>query len=72
MNPDQPPSERLPSAQRPTLADYAAEARGSAGLECHHCGCRDFRVVKTQRGAGVVVRRRECRHCGERVTTIEQ
>jgi len=43
------------------------------GLECRHCGCRDFRVVYTRRGwGGKLVRRRECRHCGKRMTTWER
>ena len=43
------------------------------GLVCEHCGCRHFRVVYTRpHRAGGVLRRRECRHCGRRLTTIEQ
>ena len=36
------------------------------GLECRGCGCKHFRVVYTRpcRG-GRLVRRRECRHCGQ-------
>jgi len=43
------------------------------GLECRSCGCKHFRVVYTRpyRG-GSVVRRRECRHCGRRITTRER
>ena len=43
------------------------------GLECRGCGCKHFRVVYTRpyRG-GSVVRRRECRYCGRRMTTVEK
>lgn len=42
------------------------------GLECPHCGCRHFHTVDV-RGTrmGRVRRRRECRHCGWRCTTLE-
>jgi len=56
---------------RPTMQDLAALNRPAAGLECPECGCRDFRVTKTRQGDGVIVRRRECRHCGHRITTFE-
>lgn len=42
------------------------------GLVCQSCGCRHFHVVYTRRGAGGrLIRRRECRHCGKRITTWE-
>jgi hypothetical protein len=43
------------------------------GLMCRHCGCKHFWVVYTRavRG-GRLMRRRECRHCGRRVTTWEK
>ena len=43
------------------------------GLECRACGCKHFRVIYTRayRG-GRLVRRRECRHCGRRMTTWER
>lgn len=42
------------------------------GLECRKCGCAHFRVLYTRRACGGrVLRRRECRHCGRRVTTYE-
>ncbi len=42
------------------------------GLRCRHCGCRHFYVIYTRpyRG-GQLVRRRECRACGNRITTRE-
>jgi transcriptional regulator NrdR family protein len=42
------------------------------GLACRHCGCRDLPVVYTRpKHGGRIMRRRECRHCGRRVTTWE-
>ena len=42
------------------------------GLECRRCGCAHFRVLYTRRAlGGRLLRRRECRHCGRRVTTYE-
>lgn len=42
------------------------------GIQCPACGCRHFFVIYTRRGAGEkLVRRRECRHCGRRITTWE-
>ena len=49
------------------------ETQDKRGLECRKCGCRHFYVVYTRRARnGQLVRRRECRHCGKRMTTIEQ
>ena len=46
--------------------------REPRGLECPRCGCGHFYVIYTrQAGRGRIVRRRECRHCGRRVTTRE-
>lgn len=43
------------------------------GLRCRNCGCQHFRVVYTRPAHGSkVVRRRQCRHCGSRVTTWER
>ena len=43
------------------------------GLECRRCGCRHFYVIYTRRSlGGKLTRRRECRNCGERMTTVEQ
>lgn len=44
-----------------------------AGLVCRRCGCRDFRVVKTRKlRPNWITRRRQCRHCGRRITTQER
>ncbi len=49
------------------------KAADQKGLVCHHCGCRHFRVIYTRRGTGgKLVRRRECRYCGRRMTTWEK
>lgn len=47
--------------------------RRQLGIACPRCGCRDLRVIYTrhQRG-GRIRRRRECRHCGRRITTDEK
>jgi transcriptional regulator NrdR family protein len=43
------------------------------GLKCRNCGCRHFRVVYTRASwGGKVIRRRECRHCGSRITTWQR
>lgn len=42
------------------------------GIECSRCGCGHFEVVYTRAASGGrIIRRRECRHCGRRVTTQE-
>ena len=42
------------------------------GLRCPKCGCGHFRVIYTRRAwGGRIVRRRECRNCGRRITTTE-
>lgn len=54
--------------------DPPAEAADEeVGLRCRNCGCRHFFVVYTKgvRG-GRILRRRECRHCGKRLTTYEK
>ena len=51
-------------------ADNKSEKRG---LECPRCGCQHFRVLYTRRAwGGRLLRRRECRYCGRRITTYEQ
>lgn len=42
------------------------------GIACRHCGCQHFHVVYTRpTWGGRIMRRRECRHCGKRLTTWE-
>ena len=43
------------------------------GLRCRKCSSQRFRVVYTRSAwGGRVVRRRECRKCGKRITTWER
>jgi hypothetical protein len=43
------------------------------GLTCRRCSSQELRVVYTRRRiGGVQVRQRECRRCGERITTWER
>ncbi len=42
------------------------------GLVCPNCGSRHFYVIYTRPRAGKIVRRKECRYCGRRVTTVER
>jgi len=54
---------------RDTTKPASAQARG---IECPRCGCRHFWVVYTRAAwGGRIMRRRECRHCGRRITTFE-
>lgn len=41
-------------------------------LACPACNCEHFFVVYVRRRAGMIVRRRECRHCGKRFMTYEK
>jgi transcriptional regulator NrdR family protein len=48
-------------------------AENKRGLECRWCGCKHFRVIYTRPAwGGRLVRRRECRNCGKRMTTWEK
>ena len=43
------------------------------GLACPECRCRHFFVVYVRRAKHQrVMRRRECRNCGRRITTYEK
>lgn len=43
------------------------------GIQCRRCGCRHFHVLYTRaKPGGTIQRRRECRHCGTRITTWER
>lgn len=42
------------------------------GIECPQCGCRYFYTTHTEPlRDGRIRRRKECRHCGRRVVTLE-
>ena len=49
-----------------------SEANTNRGLECPNCGCRHFYVVYTRPREKKIIRRKECRHCGRRMTTAEK
>ena len=52
--------------------DDPAEHPEPRGIECRRCGCRHFFVRYTRPTImGRILRRRECRNCGARVTTYE-
>jgi len=49
------------------------QTKEDRGIRCPKCGCGHWRVVYTRAARGHrLVRRRECRHCGRRITTTEQ
>ncbi|TWU12084.1 transcriptional regulator NrdR [Symmachiella macrocystis] len=53
--------------------DKVATSDRQRGLQCSACGHRRLRVVYTRAAkGGKLVRRRECRECGERISTWEQ
>jgi Zn ribbon nucleic-acid-binding protein len=62
---------------RPTLGELARETRdaerASGGMKCPKCDCRDTRVIKTRHNVDgtETSRRRVCRNCGHRLTTVE-
>jgi hypothetical protein len=58
-------------AERPACA--VTRTANRRGLECPRCGCRHFHVLYTRAAiGGRILRRRECRHCGRRLTTYEK
>ena len=64
-----------PSKPPKTLAEMAAETArvegGTRGIACPKCGCRHFEVIKTKPHDGEISRRKQCRNCKQRVTTME-
>ncbi len=56
---------------RPIKQGGAARETEATGLVCRACGCRHFRVIYLKRLPGALMRRRECRNCGKRITTRE-
>ena len=58
------------SETKPTDGQKPAEP---VGLVCAGCGCGHFNVIYTRPVyGGRIERRRECRHCGKRITTREK
>ena len=41
------------------------------GIACPKCGCKHHFVLYKRAKGNVVVRRKECRHCGSRLFTRE-
>lgn len=56
---------------RPTERQPQPPAAQPRGLVCPRCACADLRVLNTRYAPGRIVRYRQCRHCGRRVTTYE-
>ena len=55
------------------LSDLRNGSDGDKGLTCRKCGCKHFRVIYTREHyESSMRRRRECRHCGYRITTLEK
>lgn len=52
------------------MSDQAADK--PRGICCPKCGCGHFVLVKITHRKTHIQRRRECRHCGHRVTTSER
>ena len=70
LSPGSPGSSGASGVAAPAAPGSTAEKRG---LVCRQCGCQHFRVVYLKRlPNGVLMRRRECRYCGRRVSTREQ
>ena len=55
-----------------TMERKQAGQQNPPGLLCRKCGCGHFRMLETRKALGRIVRRRECRHCGGRLTTVER
>jgi hypothetical protein len=56
----------------PEQSSHATDVAANTGLRCRRCGHDQFRVRYTRRKPGAVMRRRECRKCGARITTKER
>ena len=48
------------------------QGRDDRGLVCRKCGCRHFYTIYTRAKPGCILRLKECRHCGHRMTTRER
>ena len=67
------PSAATPAAGAARPACSLTGTASRRGLECPGCGCRHFHVLYTRAAiGGRILRRRECRHCGRRLTTYEK
>lgn len=64
-----------PTRPLKTLAEMAAETAQSertAGIVCPVCGCRQWATTNTRPTRDLVLRYKKCRHCGNRIKTIER
>jgi Zn ribbon nucleic-acid-binding protein len=62
--------------ERKTLREMISETQKQdmgSGMKCPNCHCRDTRVIKTRHNVDgtETSRRRVCRNCGHRLTTVE-
>lgn len=57
---------------QPDVEGGEADKPPDRGLRCSQCGCGHFEVVYTRQRKNAIIRRRECRHCGRRITTKEK
>ena len=67
------PRDAARRTDRPAVTARDPRQTDRKSLVCHACGCGHFRVIYTRpTWGGRIMRRRECRHCGKRVTTWER
>jgi hypothetical protein len=68
------PAAEAPPPAPPPAADAVdgGQEPEPKGLECPRCGCQHFHVLYIRRSWKALTRRRECRHCGKRITTRER
>lgn len=67
-----PEPEIIADPPAPDLSPPEPAESPTLGIMCPKCECRHFEVIYTTRKTHSIVRRRECRHCGYRITTREQ
>ena len=60
-----------PDASMVQAETSRAGAKAGKGFKCPTCHCQNFRVLETRSGEESKTRRRECRCCGYRFTTLE-
>jgi hypothetical protein len=67
------PGSNLPDVNLPPEEAVADPPAAKPGLTCTRCGSGHFEVISTRRSwGGRIIRRRECRYCGRRITTVEE
>lgn len=63
----------ITATEEALVRNDAKQDEDGRGLRCRYCGCHHFFVIYTRRAQGErLIRRRECRHCGARITTFER